>query len=179
MTNPHIHADVPTALYRFYDTAGGLLYVGITWNLKQRWRQHQRDKFWWPDVDRRAVHWYDNRAEAVAAEARVVEDEHPLYDQTDRQGAGAKSLTVSDLRAERDTALAVERLKAAVAEGVYRAGQRLPSYSSLAARHGVSEAAIGMALERLCRGRVLAREGHGRHVVVGPSDTLRGEPTAG
>lgn len=32
-----VDGDEPTALYRFYDRHGGLLYVGITVNLTQRW----------------------------------------------------------------------------------------------------------------------------------------------
>lgn len=38
------------ALYRFYDAAGALLYVGITIDPGSRWRSHAHDKPWWQQV---------------------------------------------------------------------------------------------------------------------------------
>ena len=37
-------AGEPTAVYRFYDANGALLYVGITGNLSRRWAKHEARK---------------------------------------------------------------------------------------------------------------------------------------
>ena len=38
--------ETPTALYRFFDTAGALLYVGITDAVKRRFAEHSAQKPW-------------------------------------------------------------------------------------------------------------------------------------
>ena len=43
------------ALYRFYDTADCLLYVGITANLLYRLSSHVETKPWWHEVARMTV----------------------------------------------------------------------------------------------------------------------------
>lgn len=68
-----------TALYRFFDEAGTLLYVGITNDTETRWAVHAREKAWWPDVHRKAVDWKETRAEAEAAEAEAIGSEAPRW----------------------------------------------------------------------------------------------------
>lgn len=70
--------DQPTALYRFFDADGALLYVGITADLEQRWSSHQR-KPWWPDVAEKTVEWYATRPVALAAELEAIRSEAPRY----------------------------------------------------------------------------------------------------
>ena len=67
-----------TAVYRFYDARGRLLYVGITMNIKQRWAEHERMP-WWPQVARRKVVWYDTRAKAAASELKAIREEGPVH----------------------------------------------------------------------------------------------------
>lgn len=69
----------PQALYRFYDAAGRLLYVGITADLPRRLGRHKRDRPWWADVTRVEVAHYPDRENALAAEAEAITDERPLY----------------------------------------------------------------------------------------------------
>jgi predicted GIY-YIG superfamily endonuclease len=69
----------PTALYRFYDDGGRLLYVGISKFPEKRLRQHQKDKWWFPLVGRRKVEWHGDRPSAVLAEATAIRRENPLY----------------------------------------------------------------------------------------------------
>lgn len=69
----------PVGLYRFYDAAGQLLYVGITRNLATRWSQHQTEKSWWPAVARKTVVMYGSRREAELAEGRAIRSESPLH----------------------------------------------------------------------------------------------------
>ncbi|MFF6903544.1 GIY-YIG nuclease family protein [Streptomyces hydrogenans] len=70
-----------TALYRFYDADGGLLYVGITKRLRIRWQEHARDyaTTWWPKVVTNSVTWFPNREEAEAAEREAIRSENPGF----------------------------------------------------------------------------------------------------
>lgn len=67
------------AVYRLYDFAGVLLYVGISDNPKRRFAQHADDKGWWYLVVRWTVEWFETRDAAVAAEARAIREECPAY----------------------------------------------------------------------------------------------------
>jgi predicted GIY-YIG superfamily endonuclease len=69
----------PTALYRLYDRAGELLYVGVTGNIATRWNGHASDKEWWPQVARRELTWFADRAEALAEEEHAIWNERPRY----------------------------------------------------------------------------------------------------
>lgn len=68
-----------TTLYRLFDKAGDLLYVGITNDPEVRWSYHARQKAWWPEVHRRAVEWKATRVEAEAAEAEAIGREAPRW----------------------------------------------------------------------------------------------------
>lgn len=68
-----------TALYRLYDEAGHLLYVGITTYPPKRFVEHERDKPWWPQVARRDVEWIASRAQAETAERCAIAAEQPRY----------------------------------------------------------------------------------------------------
>lgn len=75
-----IHAKVrATAIYRFFNAAGELLYVGITCDTERRFRNHAADKAWWPEVANRTVAWLDTRYDAETAEARAIRDESPIH----------------------------------------------------------------------------------------------------
>jgi len=67
-------------LYRFYDTADQLLYVGISFNAAQRAMQHRDGKAWWTDVARMNVeHLMVDRQGAEAIERAAIINERPLY----------------------------------------------------------------------------------------------------
>jgi predicted GIY-YIG superfamily endonuclease len=68
-----------TALYRLYDAADVLLYVGATHNPKARWYNHQRERAWWPQVARIEMTWLNSRSEALQAERKVIASEEPLH----------------------------------------------------------------------------------------------------
>lgn len=68
-----------TALYRLFDAADDLLYVGITTDPERRWSQHGSDKPWWRLVARRTVEWHADRKAAEKAESGAVQAERPLY----------------------------------------------------------------------------------------------------
>jgi hypothetical protein len=76
---PPIDFTRRTALYRLYDGADELLYVGIAFDPEARWDYHAGSAAWWPLVERKAVEWHDTRTLALEFEARAIAAERPLY----------------------------------------------------------------------------------------------------
>ena len=72
-------AKTRTALYRFYDAHGMLLYVGITNSPGRRWQQHMEQKSWYPQVRHQAVTWYGGEREARRVETRAIHAERPKF----------------------------------------------------------------------------------------------------
>jgi hypothetical protein len=68
-----------TALYRYRDTAGRLLYIGITYSLGGRERGHSRSSIWMQLVASSTVERRPEREDALAAEREAIETEHPLF----------------------------------------------------------------------------------------------------
>jgi predicted GIY-YIG superfamily endonuclease len=68
-----------TALYRLYDAKGDLLYVGISKDFGQRWKQHASSQPWWFKVQRQTVEWYETRNSALDAEAAAIKAERPAF----------------------------------------------------------------------------------------------------
>lgn len=71
-----------TALYRLYDEADVLLYIGISHQPDVRFEQHAKTKEWWPQVARREVRWFDDRPTAAVAEATAIRSEDPEHNGT-------------------------------------------------------------------------------------------------
>lgn len=74
--------DCRTALYRLYDEAGTLLYIGISHDPRIRFEQHAREKPWWPQVARREIQWFDDRPSAARTEADAIRAEDPEHNST-------------------------------------------------------------------------------------------------
>jgi len=68
-----------TAVYRLYDAADVLLYIGVAKNFGLRWAQHASAKPWWPEVQRQTVNWYPDRPAAEAAEKEAIRAESPRH----------------------------------------------------------------------------------------------------
>lgn len=68
-----------TAVYRLFDAADRLLYVGVGELPATRWQDHRSHKEWWPQVDHSTVRYFPTRDEALAEEARAIAAEHPLH----------------------------------------------------------------------------------------------------
>lgn len=77
-----------TDLYRFYNGAAELLYVGISKSAIARWSQHQA-KPWWAEVIATRVEHYATREEARQAELHAIRTEQPRYNIADRLAPGA------------------------------------------------------------------------------------------
>lgn len=67
------------SLYRFYDSEGALLYVGITEVGAMRWNQHRKSKHWWSDVASTTVEHFRTRPEALEAEKQAIIAERPIH----------------------------------------------------------------------------------------------------
>lgn len=74
-------------VYRMYDEADTLLYVGISGHWPGRLTQHEGDKPWWGTVSRASLEHFADRASAVAAEKRAIAAEGPRYNIT---GTGSR-----------------------------------------------------------------------------------------
>lgn len=69
-------------LYRFFDAAGRLLYVGITGNPHARFLGHRSERSWWSDVRRITMDIYPDRRSVEMAERAAIRDESPAYNVT-------------------------------------------------------------------------------------------------
>lgn len=70
-------------LYRVYDAADRLLYVGITTNLRERLRSHSHrppaGSAWWPQVAYCSLERFPEVWMALRAEVEAIHTEYPLY----------------------------------------------------------------------------------------------------
>lgn len=65
-------------LYRMYDQADELLYVGITTNIERRIDKHRRRSFW-DSVDRIELEHFATRLDATDAETLAIATERPVF----------------------------------------------------------------------------------------------------
>jgi hypothetical protein len=67
-----------TELYRHFDAAGQLLYIGISKSALKRLKGH-RDKDWYRDIVQITIERHPSRAHALYAEAVAIRDESPIH----------------------------------------------------------------------------------------------------
>lgn len=72
-------SDAETAVYRLYDGAGALLYVGITDDPQARFKHHAAKQPWWNEVATREVVWRESRGDAEREEVIAIAAEYPRY----------------------------------------------------------------------------------------------------
>jgi predicted GIY-YIG superfamily endonuclease len=77
-----------TAVYRFFDASGLLLYVGVTDQPTVRFAAHRASSAWWTSVDhvRTRVSWHATREEGELAERRAIEIERPEFNVLGKDG---------------------------------------------------------------------------------------------
>lgn len=71
-----------TAVYRFYDADGVLLYVGKTPAPVERFHEHRDEKPWWKEVTHHSIAWWNTPEQALAKEEFAIKDEWPIYNST-------------------------------------------------------------------------------------------------
>lgn len=69
------------ALYRHFDAAGVLLYVGVTADTETRGGQHASSSAWVEYAANGTVEWYDSPDEARDAERLAIRTEMPIFNQ--------------------------------------------------------------------------------------------------
>lgn len=162
------------ALYRFFDAADQLLYVGITSAPSARWTFHRyfAAGTWWHAATRKTVRWFATREEAAAAELGAIRSEAPLWNSA---GAGEDSPRLAVRRfiettggrgsAEegwRNADMAVYQVIASeIAEGIPAIGEVLPTQGTLTSRFGVSAGVARQAARMLEEDGFVARDHEG------------------
>lgn len=146
-----------TALYRFYDASGRLLYIGITSHPKDRWAAHKYAS--WAEVAvRRTVEWLPDWTAAEAAERTAIEAEKPIYNEAHNFDHVAfppphwpRLADAGRQKAVRVAAL----IRAEIHSGDWRPGQKIPSAKALASALGIGPGATNHAIQVLRRERVV------------------------
>lgn len=149
--------DIPTAVYRFFDASGRLLYVGITDRPEPRFYQHEKTKHWWWEVATREIVWHHSRPAAEAEEYRAIGAESPVYNVLDVEGESIWALNLRQgklryvVKNGRYPAFesALGRMLADIDAGKYY-GEALPPEGDLAARYDVKPIVVEQVLARLC-----------------------------
>lgn len=81
----------PSAVYRVFGDEDALLYIGVSDNFGQRWKQHAKVQPWWSDHHRMTVDWYDSREEAEDVETAAIKAEDPKYNITHSPRAAGRT----------------------------------------------------------------------------------------
>lgn len=68
-----------TTLYRYFDSEGRLLYVGITGDNTKRQSQHRRNSFWFGEIASATFEHFDARDQAEEAETKAITHEKPMH----------------------------------------------------------------------------------------------------
>ena len=74
-----VNSNPNTTLYRYFNSEGRLLYVGITGDNTKRQSQHRRSSFWFAEIASASFVHFDTRQEASQFEIRAIKEEQPLY----------------------------------------------------------------------------------------------------
>lgn len=79
------HRDEPHYVYRCYDAAGDLLYVGCTYNPVARREQHEKRSPWFADVATTRLTVFPTRKYGLAKEAEAILAERPKVNRPPRR----------------------------------------------------------------------------------------------
>ncbi|MGW3427970.1 GntR family transcriptional regulator [Streptomyces melanosporofaciens] len=160
-------ADECTALYRYFDTDGGLLYIGISNDPDSRWKAHQygSDRETWPRlVVRRTVAWHDSRPATLTAEEAAIRSERPRFNGkhnyvgTVFEPSRWSRVTAAGLK----WPLIADLIRMEIASGRWLPGERLPTLKAMATATGVSMRTVSKAAVALQgEGLLTFRSGHG------------------
>ena len=71
--------DFSCNLYRMFDEADQLLYIGVTRHLIRRKSKHKKSKAWYGDVSRITCEPFTSRIVAEDAELEAIQTENPRY----------------------------------------------------------------------------------------------------
>lgn len=83
------------AVYRMFDRAFRLLYIGKTSSAGQRFGAHSA-KRWFPQVQMITLQWFDTEAQAAFEERRAIAAEQPLYNVAGNRAPRGSSVLPED-----------------------------------------------------------------------------------
>jgi predicted GIY-YIG superfamily endonuclease len=88
----------PHVLYRMYDAARRLLYVGITMNVPARMADHRGEKPWWSEISTIELQHFTTRKEVELAEKKAIRTERPAFNvmhvlREKQEGKGSRRVT--------------------------------------------------------------------------------------
>lgn len=66
-----------TTLYRFYDAADQLIYIGVTDSPMRRFAEHGADRPWWQQATTIRLEHFPTREQAEQAEREAIRTEYP------------------------------------------------------------------------------------------------------
>lgn len=70
---------ITVQLYRYYNSSGDLLYVGISLDAVTRLAQHKEKAPWFTQIARIEIEHYESRKECAKAERLAIRREQPLH----------------------------------------------------------------------------------------------------
>jgi predicted GIY-YIG superfamily endonuclease len=97
------HVEGPHTLYRLYDDADRLVYVGLAYDFHKRMKQHAAKSWWWEQVATYTTEDYPTWREGCDAERWAIVREQPRWN-IEHRAAGAGSWDADDL-ADYETAI--------------------------------------------------------------------------
>lgn len=103
-----------TAVYRLYDIAHTLLYIGESDDPGEREGWHRATQPWGRRIHHRSDEWYGSVEDAYRAETEAIETERPLYNVAKspyRVIVGADGVHVAVTKAEAAQAVMTEKLQ--------------------------------------------------------------------
>lgn len=179
-------ADDRTALYRYYDAEGSLLYIGIACDPDRRRDEHAvtAADTWYPLAVSRRVGWFDTRREAEGAEKLAIKQEKPRFNSRFNQRRDpvlrAKQEARDNLRHARGitrktnhAGAIVDHFRSLIDSGELAPGDRLPTRLQIAEQFGVGQTAVSRAYVDLVQaGLVEERRAHGYFVLSAEDRTL-------
>lgn len=98
--------DQPQVLYRMFDEAGALLYVGVSMNVAQRFAAHRAVKDWWGDIRQITLEHHAARNDVLQAETLAIRTELPRYNLAD----SVRNRTLTVVNASPDVRLSAMEL---------------------------------------------------------------------
>jgi hypothetical protein len=140
-----------TALYRYFDATGDLLYVVNSIDPDGRLKAH-RDNHepWVPVAARRTIEWLDSRPLALKAEEDAIKTERPRYNEKHNyDDATFDPASWSEVIDFRKVPGIAELMRAEIVSGRWAPGQRIPSLRTLGKAAGASPRIVSKASVQL------------------------------
>jgi hypothetical protein len=167
ITDPPPKTPERTALYRYFDVNGDLLYIGISINPDGRLQAH-RDNHepWVPAVASRTIEWLDSRPLALKAEEEAIKAERPRYNEKHNyDDAPFDPSSWLKVTARPKVPVIAELMRTEITSGRLAHRQRIPSLRTLGAAVDASSRLVSQASVILQEAGLLDfRPGHGLFV---------------